>query len=50
MEESVRKISVQVTEMHSLLLQARGVRWAILGVSGIVGFFTGISHWFFSKT
>jgi hypothetical protein len=50
MEESVSKISIQVSEMHSILLQAKGVRWAIVVVSGLVGFFAGISHWFLSKS
>jgi hypothetical protein len=31
------------------LLQARGVRWAIIAVSGLVDFFAGLSHWVISK-
>jgi hypothetical protein len=31
------------------LLQARGVRWAVIAVSGLVGFLAGISHWLISK-
>ena len=44
MEEALGKISAKV-----ILLQARGVRWAIIAVSGLVGFVTGISHWLMSK-
>jgi FtsP/CotA-like multicopper oxidase with cupredoxin domain len=50
MEEKVDKISIQVSEMHSILLQAKGVRWTIVVVSGLVGFVTGISHWLLSKS
>jgi hypothetical protein len=49
MEEELDKISAKVDEMHAILLQARGVRWAIIAVSGLVGFLTGISHWLISK-
>jgi hypothetical protein len=49
MEEELDKISAKVDEMHAILLQARGVRWAIIVVSGLVGFLTGISHWLISK-
>jgi hypothetical protein len=50
MEEKVDTISIQVSEMHSILLQAKGVRWTIVVVSGLVGFVTGISHWLLSKS
>jgi hypothetical protein len=33
----------------SVGLQARGVRWAIIAVSGLVGFLVGIAHWFVAK-
>ena len=49
MEEELDKISAKVDEMHAILLQAKGVRWAIVAVSGLVGFLTGISHWLISK-
>jgi hypothetical protein len=49
MEEALDKISAKVDEMHVILLQAKGVRWAIIAVSGLVGFVTGISHWPVSK-
>jgi hypothetical protein len=31
------------------LLQARGVRRAIIAVAGLVGFLAGIGHWFIAK-
>ena len=49
MEGELGKMSAKVDEMHAILLQARGVRWAVIAVSGLVGFVTGISHWLISK-
>jgi hypothetical protein len=48
-EGELGKISAKVDEMHAVLLQAKGVRWAVIAVSGLVGFLTGISHWLISK-
>ena len=42
MEEELDRMSAKVDEMHAILLQARGVRWAIIAVSGLVGFIAGI--------
>jgi hypothetical protein len=49
MDQELGKISTKVDEMHGILLQARGVRWAVIAVSGLVGFVTGISHWLISR-
>ena len=49
MEEELDRMSAKVDEMHAILLQARGVRWAIIAVSGLVGFLAGISHWLISR-
>ena len=49
MEEELDRMSAKVDEMHAILLQARGVRWAIIAVSGLVGFLVGISHWLISR-
>jgi len=49
MEDRLGKMSAKVDEMHAILLQARGVRWAVIAVSGLVGFLAGISHWLISK-
>jgi len=50
LEEELDGMALKVTEMHAVLMQARGARWAIVGLvglivplSGAVGFFA--SHW-----
>ena len=45
MEEELDRMAAKVDEMHAILLQARGVRWAIIACSGLVGFIAGIAHW-----
>ena len=45
MEAELDRMSGKVDEMHAILLQARGVRWAIIACSGLVGFIAGIAHW-----
>jgi len=49
MEDRLGKMSAKVDEMHAILLQARGVRWTVIAVAGLVGFLTGVSHWLISK-
>ena len=49
MEEELDRMSAKVDEMHAILLQAKGVRWAIIAVSGLVGFLAGLAHWPISK-
>ncbi|HEY1361498.1 MAG TPA: hypothetical protein VGF60_04590 [Xanthobacteraceae bacterium] len=49
MEAALEKVSIKVDEMHAILLQARGVRWAVIAVSGLVGFLAGILHWLLGK-
>jgi hypothetical protein len=49
MEEELDKMAAKVDEMHAILLKARGVRWAVIAVSGLVGFLAGISHWLIMK-
>jgi cell division septal protein FtsQ len=49
MEAELGKMSAKVDEMHVILLQARGVRWAIIAVSGVVGFLVGVSQWIISR-
>ena len=41
LEKQIVKMSGQVEEMHAVLLQAKGARWAILGVAGLAGFLAG---------
>jgi hypothetical protein len=49
MEAELDRMSAKVDEIHAILMQARGVRWAVITVSGIVGFLAGISHWVVSR-
>ena len=49
MEEKLARMSAKVDEMHAILLQARGVRWAIIAVAGLVGFLAGLSHWLIAR-
>jgi hypothetical protein len=42
-------MSAKVDEMHAVLMQARGVRWAIIAVAGLVGFLAGLSHWVIAR-
>jgi hypothetical protein len=49
METKLGKMSDKVDEIHTILLQARGVRWTVIAVAALVGFLTGISRWFIAK-
>lgn len=40
-EKKFDEMAAKVNEMHALLMQARGARWAILGMAGIAGFAAG---------
>ena len=46
LEVKVDHMSTKVDEMHSILLQARGARWAILGVASLAGFLAGKASFF----
>jgi hypothetical protein len=35
------KMAEKVDEMHEVLLQAKGARWAIIGVASFAGFLSG---------
>jgi hypothetical protein len=48
-EDELTRISAKVDEMHAVLMQAKGVRWAVVAVAGVVGFVTGVSHWLIAK-
>jgi hypothetical protein len=50
MQEQLERISSKVNDMHAILLQAKGVRWAVIAVAGLVGFVTGLSHWLLSRS
>ena len=40
-QEKLDKMSTKVDEMHAVLLQAKGAKWAILGVASLAGFLAG---------
>lgn len=40
-ELKLDSMSKKVDEMHEVLLQAKGARWAILGIAGMAGFLAG---------
>jgi hypothetical protein len=48
-EKELDRMSAKVDVVQGILLPARGVRWAIIAVSGLVGFLAGLSHWLVSK-
>ena len=41
MTKRVDAMAGKVNEMHELLMQARGARWAILGIASLGGFIAG---------
>ena len=41
MREQITEMNEMVREMHSTLLQAKGARWAILGMASLAGFLSG---------
>ena len=40
-ELRLTEMNLKVSEMHEVLLQAKGARWAILGVASMAGFLAG---------
>lgn len=50
--KQLNDISGKVKEMHELLTQAKGVRWAVLAMAGVGGFvaakLTTVAQWFSS--
>lgn len=53
MRQQMTEMNENVKEMHAILLQAKGARWAILGVASLAGFlsakFGGIMSMFIVK-
>ncbi len=39
--DTLEKTANKVTELHEIMLSARGARFAILGVAGLAGFLSG---------
>jgi hypothetical protein len=42
LEEDVHDMRLKVDAMHSILMQAKGARWAIVAVAGCAGFLAGV--------
>lgn len=38
MEAKIDAMSLQVKEMHDLLMQAKGAKWVLLGAAAVTGF------------
>lgn len=38
MSEQIDTMATQITEMHDVLLQAKGARWTVIAAAMIVGF------------
>lgn len=36
-DEAMREMRVKIDDMHAILLQAKGARWAILGMASLGG-------------
>lgn len=41
MRDKLNEMSAKVDEMHEVLLQAKGAKWAIIGVASLAGFLAG---------
>lgn len=39
--DTLDSVSGKVTALHELMLQAKGAKWMILGISGLAGFLSG---------
>lgn len=37
--DTIDKMAHKVDELHGIMQQAKGARWAILGAAGVAGFF-----------
>ena len=42
LEIGLNKMETKVDEMHAMLLQARGFKWALIAFASVVGFFSGL--------
>ena len=50
METEQAKMVTKVDEMHAVLMQAKGVRWAIIAFVGLVSLMTGsVLPWLFHR-
>ncbi len=50
LSDAIERMTQKVDELHSMLNQARGAKWALLGAAGIAGFFgSKAGAWFWSS-
>lgn len=42
-EGDLKEIKSKVEDMHSILMQARGAKWAIVALASVGGFFAGLA-------
>ena len=41
MRQQLTELNEKVGEVHALLMQAKGAKWAIIGVASLAGFLSG---------
>ena len=50
MSKDISAMSVKVDQMHTILSQAKGAQWAVLGMAGFMGFVASkvgeVAGWF----
>lgn len=44
----LNEVQEKVTAMHDLLMQARGMRWLIVGMAAVAGFFASVASKYLS--
>jgi ElaB/YqjD/DUF883 family membrane-anchored ribosome-binding protein len=44
-DEKLDTMGKTLQELHDVFMQAKGVKWVLIGVAGFVGFLTGILGW-----
>jgi hypothetical protein len=42
MESTLKEMSIEVHEIHDVLMKAKGARWVIAAAASMVGFFSGV--------
>lgn len=44
-DEKLEKMGTTLQELHDVFMQAKGVKWVLLGTAAFVGFITGALGW-----
>ena len=42
MESTIKEMSIEVHEIHDLLMKAKGARWVVAAAASIAGFCSGV--------